>query len=153
MPGLIYTRDKPKKKKLTLKQIKDRQELVSAAKALKDKWANAPKFAERNSTPEAKKKKKAQVEGPPALVAPPGREADRLPSRVTPGGDGLKKPDKVYTGDKVIGIATMHKSNAIAVFDDKHLVDIAMMRRNDYERDVKKKPNDPDATWEGDLGW
>jgi hypothetical protein len=36
---------------------------------------------------------------------------------------------KVYTGDKIIGIATMHKSNAVPVFSDEQAVDISRMRR------------------------
>ena len=38
-------------------------------------------------------------------------------------------PAKVYTGTKVMGIATMHKSNAVPVFSDEEAVDIAKMRR------------------------
>jgi hypothetical protein len=40
----------------------------------------------------------------------------------------LKAP-LVYTGDKVKGIATMHKSNAVPVFSDEEAVDISKMRR------------------------
>jgi len=36
---------------------------------------------------------------------------------------------KVYTGTKVKGIATMHKSNAVPVFSDEEAVDISKMRR------------------------
>ena len=38
-------------------------------------------------------------------------------------------PAKVYTGTKVKGIATMHKSNAVPVFSDEEAVDISRMRR------------------------
>ena len=34
-----------------------------------------------------------------------------------------------YTGDKMIGIATMHKSNAVPVFSDESAKDISRMRR------------------------
>lgn len=34
-----------------------------------------------------------------------------------------------YTGTLVKGIATMHKSNAVPVLDDEHIIDIAHMRR------------------------
>ena len=46
--------------------------------------------------------------------------------------DTAKKEPMQYTGDrKLIGIATMHKSNAVPIFaDDKqHAIDIARMRR------------------------
>ena len=38
-------------------------------------------------------------------------------------------PDKVYTGDKIKGIGTMHKSNAVPVFSDEEAVAISKMRR------------------------
>jgi hypothetical protein len=34
-----------------------------------------------------------------------------------------------YTGDKVKGIATMHKSNAVPVFTNEEAIDISKMRR------------------------
>ncbi len=36
---------------------------------------------------------------------------------------------KVYTGDKMLGIGTMHKSNAVPVFSKEDAVDMAKMRR------------------------
>lgn len=36
---------------------------------------------------------------------------------------------KVYTGDKIIGIGTLHKSNAVPVFSDEEARDISRMRR------------------------
>jgi hypothetical protein len=41
----------------------------------------------------------------------------------------VKISDKVYTGDKIKGIGTMHKSNAVPVFTDDEAKDIASMRR------------------------
>jgi hypothetical protein len=38
-------------------------------------------------------------------------------------------PAKVYTGTKVKGIATMHKSNAVPVFSDEEAIAISKMRR------------------------
>lgn len=138
--GLLRIQAKPKRKKATAKQIKDREALREAAKALKEKWANAPKFSERNHSPPQKIKVKP-AEGPPKLTNPPGRERQVVPSLSTAGGSAEKKPDKVYTGTAMKGVATMHKSNSVPVFDDQHLVDIANMRRNDYTRDVKQEPN------------
>jgi hypothetical protein len=39
------------------------------------------------------------------------------------------KPAQVYTGTKVKGIGTMHKSNAVPIFSDEEAVDISRMRR------------------------
>lgn len=44
--------------------------------------------------------------------------------------DATAKKEKMeYTGTLVKGIATMHKSNAVPVIDDQHIIDIARMRR------------------------
>jgi hypothetical protein len=43
---------------------------------------------------------------------------------------GTKKPSKKYSGDVVIGIATMHKSNAVPVISKQEAIDSATMRRN-----------------------
>ena len=40
-----------------------------------------------------------------------------------------KPVDKRYTGDKMIGIGTLHKSNAVPVFNTQEALDMAKMRR------------------------
>jgi hypothetical protein len=51
-----------------------------------------------------------------------------------PSGDGIgttyARKENVYTGDKLLGIATMHKSNMVPVFSKESAEDIAKMRRN-----------------------
>lgn len=44
-------------------------------------------------------------------------------------GVAVKKPAPVYTGTLIKGIATMHKSNAVPVFNNEQAQDIAKMRR------------------------
>lgn len=39
------------------------------------------------------------------------------------------KPSPVYTGTKIIGIGTMHKSNMVPIFNDQEAKDISSMRR------------------------
>ena len=39
------------------------------------------------------------------------------------------KPVQHYTGTKIIGIGTLHKSNAVPVFSDEEAIDMAKMRR------------------------
>lgn len=39
------------------------------------------------------------------------------------------KPSPTYTGTKIIGIGTMHKSNAVPIFSDEEAKDISSMRR------------------------
>ena len=41
-----------------------------------------------------------------------------------------KKEEKVYTGTEIIGIAQMHKSNAVPVRGKKQAAEVATMRRN-----------------------
>ena len=62
---------------------------------------------------------------------PPGREPQQhIPSRPdTPGVVAARAPDKVYTGTKIKGIGTMHKSNAVPVFSDDEAREISSMRR------------------------
>jgi hypothetical protein len=44
-------------------------------------------------------------------------------------GGCTKKPSPVYTGTKMIGIAQMSKSNAVPVFSNEEIINIARMRR------------------------
>lgn len=37
---------------------------------------------------------------------------------------------KQYTGTKMLGIATMHKSNSVPIFSQEEAIDVATMRRN-----------------------
>jgi len=64
-----------------------------------------------------------------SLGAPAGRgNTNHIPSKVTAGAS-TASVTKVYTGTKVKGIATMHKSNAVPVFSDEEAVEISRMRR------------------------
>ena len=66
----------------------------------------------------------------PKLGPPPGRETKHIPSLDT----GVKGAVNIraiptYTGDKIIGIGTMHKSNAVPIFSNQEAEDISKMRR------------------------
>ena len=82
---------------------------------------------------EAEEKKRKQAMAAEPLVykldTPIGRSnTHHIPSRDT-GGVAVLAAQKVYTGTKVKGIATMHKSNAVPVFSDEEAIDISRMRR------------------------
>lgn len=62
------------------------------------------------------------------LSTPPGRETPRLPSHDT-GGFATKRQQHQYTGDKIVGIGTLHKSNAVPVFSQDEAVEMSRMRR------------------------
>ena len=64
-----------------------------------------------------------------SLKIPEGRNTTAHIKSVNTGGNATLAPAKVYTGTKVKGIATMHKSNAVPIFSDEEAVDIARMRR------------------------
>lgn len=63
------------------------------------------------------------------LSVPAGRETRHIPSLNSGAGVATKSPAKIYTGDKMLGIATLHKSNAVPVFTNQDAVDISNMRR------------------------
>jgi hypothetical protein len=50
-----------------------------------------------------------------------------------PSGDGMgstyARKENVYTGDRLLGIATMHKSNMVPVFSQESAEEISKMRR------------------------
>ena len=60
---------------------------------------------------------------------PPGRETARIASQDTGWVACVKHKDNEYTGTKIKGIGTMHKSNAVPVFSDEEAKDISKMRR------------------------
>jgi hypothetical protein len=64
-----------------------------------------------------------------SLKIPEGRNTTAHIKSVDTGGNATLAPAKVYTGTKVKGIATMHKSNAIPIFSDEQAIDVARMRR------------------------
>ena len=64
-----------------------------------------------------------------SFKVPPGRESPRINSVDTGWVACVKHRDQEYTGTKVKGIGTMHKSNAVPIFSDEEAVDISKMRR------------------------
>ena len=98
------------------------RELDASWKELQKKW---------DVEAEDKKRKRALAAEPLAykLTAPVGRSTSKhIPSRVTEGGS-TSSVHKVYTGNKILGIGTMHKSNAVPIFSDEQAVEISRMRR------------------------
>ena len=65
------------------------------------------------------------------LTTPVGRNTTHnIPSRNTGEGVASIKAPQQYTGTKMKGIGTMHKSNSVPIFSDEEAVAIATMRRN-----------------------
>jgi len=81
---------------------------------------------------EAKKRRRAMAAEP--LVYNLTGATDRagtahIPSLGTGGGVAALAPAKMYTGNEMIGIGQLHKSNAIPIFKKSDAEDLAKMRR------------------------
>jgi hypothetical protein len=121
-PALSYNgKRKGKVKFRNADEAKKARELDASWKELQKKW---------ELDAEEKRRQRALAAQPLSykLTAPPGRDTKHIPSLNTGGNATLSAP-KVYTGTKVKGIATMHKSNAVPVFSDEEAVEISKMRR------------------------
>jgi len=106
---------KSKKRKPNAKQ----RELDASWQALLKKYA----------TKTVAPAKSQQLRDVYSLGKPAGRETPKIPSLPFTAGPCTKAPDKVYTGNAIKGIGTMHKSNAVPIFTDEQAVEIATMRR------------------------
>jgi hypothetical protein len=58
-----------------------------------------------------------------------GSDVNQHASLGAPSGSATVAASKVYTGDQIVGIATMHKSNLVPIFSQEDAVSIAKMRR------------------------
>jgi hypothetical protein len=112
---------KGKKKFASAEAARKSRELDASWQELQRKW----------EVPVSNKKQlKTQLSESYSLKIPKGRNTTaHIKSLDTGLGNAVLKPAKQYTGTKVKGIATMHKSNAVPVFSDEEAVDIAKMRR------------------------
>lgn len=108
---IIYTHQKSKKRKPTAKQ-----------RQLQADWeALVKKYEPKKALPKMVKpivKQKAYV-----------RETPHYPSLNSGYHDTSKRTQHMYTGDKMIGIGTLHKSNAVPIFSEDDAKEQARMRR------------------------
>ena len=65
----------------------------------------------------------------PSYTPPPGRETPHYPSLNSDRGVAVKQERQQYTGDNMLGIGQLHKSNAVPVFKQEDAEDLAKMRR------------------------
>ena len=114
---------KGKQKFRNAEEARKSRELDASWKELQAKWGLEQ---------EEKRRKRALSAEPLTykLSAPVGRTtSNHIPSRGDGVGAAVLAPAKVYTGTKIKGIGTMHKSNAVPIFSDDEAKDIANMRR------------------------
>jgi len=126
-PWLSTTgKQKGKRKFASAEHARKAREQEESWKALQKKWGI-----------EAEEKKRSRAMSAPALntsgyslAIPADRNTTAHIKSIDTGlGNAVLKPAKQYTGTKVKGIATMHKSNAVPVFSDEEAIDISKMRR------------------------
>lgn len=98
------------------------------AREQKESWAEFMK--KWGIEAEEKKRKQGLAAKPMQKKAEPyRRETPHYPSLNSDSGVAVKKPVQQYTGDAMIGIGQLHKSNSIPVFSKEDAVDISKMRR------------------------
>lgn len=115
---MIYTRTPKSKRKLVPKSVRDQH----------DKWlADINKMSTNFSRGLKPKKDIKPFELNRTTFV---RETEHIRSLCTyDTTPATKSESKKYTGDKMIGIGTLHKSNAVPVFSEKEAKDMASMRR------------------------
>jgi hypothetical protein len=124
-PWLSTTGKKRGPKKWASAEAKRRAEQLEAE--WQQRLVKMNKMAPRFSASTTPTPKKTVLDTGPKI--PPGRETPRIASLDTGWVACTKPADKTYTGTKVKGIGTMHKSNAVPIFSDEEAIDISKMRR------------------------
>lgn len=123
-PALTTTRYNKKKKKVTNKRLLE-------AQARHEEWLRSRGLDDKtlaNKLPKDKKGKRVGIYEIPDYTV-----ETKVKLSNTVAGHGPAKEQMVYSGErKLIGVATMHKSNLVPIFADKKedAKDIAQMRRN-----------------------
>jgi hypothetical protein len=113
---MIYTtipKRKPKKPNAAQRQLQAEWEAIQQ------------KYAPKKTVKVPKKELKDVYK----LSTPVGRETNKHYPSLDTGGVAVKKETMMYTGTKMIGIGTLHKSNAVPVFCDDEAIAMANMRR------------------------
>jgi hypothetical protein len=113
---------KGKQKFRNAQEAKTARELDESWNSLQKQWGIEKESRARSRAATAEVWK-------PAPNSYRGANDPKIPSLNTVGGNAILAPQKIYTGTKVKGIATMHKSNAVPVFSDEEAIDISKMRR------------------------
>ena len=124
-PGLsLGGKRKGKVKFRNAEEAKKARELDASWKELQKKW-----------DVDADEKRRTRAMKAPALeyklTTPVGRSSGHaIPSRADSVlGPVSSKAIPQYTGTKMLGVGTMHKSNAVPIFSNEEAHDIATMRR------------------------
>ena len=109
---IIYTHQRSRKRKPNAKQ----RQLAADWEELVKKYEPKATYA-------------SNVKQPLQRVVPYRRETPNYPSLNSSEYNTYKKSTMQYTGEKMKGIGTLHKSNAVPIFTDEEAKDQANMRR------------------------
>lgn len=122
-PSLSLTGKSKKKQKFrSAEEARKARELDASWKELQAKWgvAQEDRCRKRAMSADTLQYK---------LTTPAGRETAQIKSLDTGLAVASLAPAKVYTGSSILGISTLHKSNAVPVFSKEEAIDISKMRR------------------------
>jgi hypothetical protein len=115
---------KGKQKYRNSEQARKARELEESWKEMQKRWGVEA---------DEKKRRRALAAEPLvySLPTPVGRTNTHHIKSLDTGHSGpvSSKPNPQYTGTKILGIGTMHKSNAVPVFSDEEAISISSMRR------------------------
>ena len=110
------------------RKAKNKTKKMLEAEAKHDKW-----LRKMNAHPEQIAESKKKNAGVSVLSVPDySSSGNTIPtSDVIPGGSTAPAERQVYSGERrLLGVAIMHKSNLVPVFDSEDAKEIARMRRN-----------------------
>ena len=107
---------KRKKRKLSQREISAR---LQHEKFLRKMGVNS-----RSSAGSEQRSSKPWVAGSSPAESTTPKTSDKIPTNC------FAKPRQQYSGTKIIGIATMHKSNIVPISNKKDAEDVSKMRRN-----------------------
>ena len=100
-------------------------------RALRDSWEKLlKKYDVKPAGKDIRKVTHVAAIDHPLVVVDPSRSTSSIPSLDTGVGLAAKKEVQHYTGDAMIGIGQLHKSNSVPVFRKEDAEDQAKMRRN-----------------------
>ena len=118
-------KQKGKKKFASAEHARKAREIDESWKALQTRWGVDAVEKKRTRALSA-----APLSSAYSLKIPEDRNTTAHIKSLNSGlGNAALAPAKHYTGTKVLGIATMHKSNAVPVFSDTEAKEVSNMRR------------------------
>ena len=122
---VYYTTTNTRKRKK-----KNKTKSLIVAEREHEKFLKRMGLNSHSSTNKAPKRSVAQFGSASALGAEGQRFKSSHSDQCFYDPSSAKKEENVYTGDEIIGIAQMHKSNAVPIRGKKQATEVANMRRN-----------------------